>query len=237
MPQFVTIATFTYPSELAVIRARLEAEGIECNVRDELTAQVHNFYSNAIGGIKLQVSRQDAEKAIEILKENGYGALQETSTSPFWKKVNSRTEGMPFIEQYTPEVRLILLIAPVVVLLAFVIYYVTIPTTGEYLTDNSWCLLYVSYNGEEYPPSTTGLQLSGNWCTDKIVFSEGGEVKLPGFNSPAIAGQWDFADDGVRLSKLDTFQFILEGEYTINRGINKMELISDRTTIHCTKSW
>lgn len=237
MPQFVTIATFTYPSEFAVIRARLEAEGIECNVRDELTAQVHNFYSNAIGGIKLQVSHQDAEKAIEILEENGYGALQEISNSPFWKKVHSKTQVIPFIKQYTPEVRLIMLIAPVIMALAFVIYFATIPTTGEYLTENSWCLLYVTYNGEEYPPNTTGLQLSGNWCTDKIVFSEGGEVKLPGFNSPAIAGLWDFADDGVRLSKLDTFQFILEGEYTINRGINKMELISDRTTIHCTKSW
>src|SRR4051812_2015968 len=47
MSDLVTIKTFSYSTELAVIRARLESEGIECFVKDELTAQVNPFYSNA----------------------------------------------------------------------------------------------------------------------------------------------------------------------------------------------
>ena len=69
---FITVLTFSYPSEAAIIRGRLEAEGIECFVQDELTVQVNPFYSNAVGGVKLQVRESDLEQAVEILKEAGY---------------------------------------------------------------------------------------------------------------------------------------------------------------------
>jgi len=69
---FITVLTFNYPSEVAIIRSRLESEGIECFVQDELTVQVNPFISNAIGGIKLQVRESDLEQTIEILKETGY---------------------------------------------------------------------------------------------------------------------------------------------------------------------
>jgi DNA-directed RNA polymerase subunit RPC12/RpoP len=72
LDNFVTIMTFTYPMELAVLRGRLEADGIECRVLDELTVQVNPFYSNAIGGVKLQVRESDIQKAIGILIEGGY---------------------------------------------------------------------------------------------------------------------------------------------------------------------
>lgn len=67
--KLVTIATYTFPHEMAVSRSRLEASGIECFVQDELTAQVNNFYSNAIGGVKLQVKEEDAEAAVQLLKK------------------------------------------------------------------------------------------------------------------------------------------------------------------------
>ena len=70
--KFITVSTFTFASEVAVIRSKLESEGITCFVQDELTVQVTPFYSNAIGGVKLQVRESDLYKAIEILKEAGY---------------------------------------------------------------------------------------------------------------------------------------------------------------------
>ncbi|MDR1699560.1 MAG: DUF2007 domain-containing protein [Prevotellaceae bacterium] len=70
--KFVTVLTATYGYEIAVIRGRLESEGITCFAKDELTDQVNPFYSNAIGGIKLQVKESDLNQAIEILKETGY---------------------------------------------------------------------------------------------------------------------------------------------------------------------
>jgi hypothetical protein len=37
MEDFVTIATFAYPTELAVIQGRIESEGTKCYVKDEYT--------------------------------------------------------------------------------------------------------------------------------------------------------------------------------------------------------
>lgn len=67
MNKLVTIKTFTYPHEAYIVRGKLESEGIETFMKDELTVQVHNFYSNAVGGVKLQVLEKDVEKASSIL--------------------------------------------------------------------------------------------------------------------------------------------------------------------------
>lgn len=67
MEQLITIKTFTYPHEAYVIRGKLESEGIRTFLKDEMTVQVHNFYSNAVGGVKLQVFAEDAGKALHIL--------------------------------------------------------------------------------------------------------------------------------------------------------------------------
>lgn len=70
----VTIKTFTYPHEAYVVRGKLESEGIETFTKDEMTVQVHNFYSNAVGGVKLQVWEKDVPHAKEIL---GLGAEKQ----------------------------------------------------------------------------------------------------------------------------------------------------------------
>ncbi len=70
--EFITVLTATFGYEVAVIRGRLESEGITCFVQDELTVQVDPFLSNAIGGVKLQVRESDLEHAVEILKDAGY---------------------------------------------------------------------------------------------------------------------------------------------------------------------
>lgn len=67
MDKLVTIKTFTYPHEVYVIRGKLESEGIQTFLKDEMTVQVHNFYSNAIGGVKLQVPSEEVEKALSIM--------------------------------------------------------------------------------------------------------------------------------------------------------------------------
>ncbi|MBK9760967.1 MAG: DUF2007 domain-containing protein [Flavobacteriales bacterium] len=69
--EFITVAIFTLPHEMAVSRARLEWEGIECFAKDEHTVAAHPLYSNVIGGIKLQVRISDVARAREILFEAG----------------------------------------------------------------------------------------------------------------------------------------------------------------------
>lgn len=69
MQQWITIRTFTYPHEAYIVQGKLESEGIRTFLKDEMTVQVHNFYSNAIGGVKLQVPEEDVEKALALLGE------------------------------------------------------------------------------------------------------------------------------------------------------------------------
>ncbi len=66
--ELVTIATFSTAVEADLARARLESEGIECFLADEHTVTVNWLYSQAVGGVKLQVREADAQRAVEILK-------------------------------------------------------------------------------------------------------------------------------------------------------------------------
>jgi hypothetical protein len=72
MSTFVTIATFLQAHEVAIPKARLEAEGILCFVRDEYSMYLHPFFPGDGAGIKLQVAQEEAEKAARILKDSGY---------------------------------------------------------------------------------------------------------------------------------------------------------------------
>ena len=77
----------------------MESEGITCFVKDELTVQVNPFYSNAIGGVKLQVPESELNKAIEILKETGtindedLQSLEELPTLSEYSEVQQKSNG------------------------------------------------------------------------------------------------------------------------------------------------
>lgn len=72
MKNYQQLATFTYPADLAIARSLLESMNIECYVKDELTVQVHNFYSNAIGGISLEIPKDSFNAARSALIEGGF---------------------------------------------------------------------------------------------------------------------------------------------------------------------
>lgn len=77
MENWETILTFTYPPEAHMAQGFLESEGVESILKDEMTVQVQNFYSNAIGGVKLQVRDYDMEKAMTILESGGYSGMDK----------------------------------------------------------------------------------------------------------------------------------------------------------------
>lgn len=69
MNNFKTIAIFQYPSEYAVLKLLFEQEEIRYFFQNETMISVFPFYSNAIGGIRLQVHSEDVERAKEIIEE------------------------------------------------------------------------------------------------------------------------------------------------------------------------
>lgn len=65
---FKTIARFQYSSEAQIIKGRLEADGIQVFLTDNLTIDTDPLVSNAIGGVKLKVLSREAMKAQHILE-------------------------------------------------------------------------------------------------------------------------------------------------------------------------
>jgi len=78
MKNWKTVITFTQPHEAHIAKGVLESVGIVSIVRDDLTAQVNNFYSNAIGGVKVDIKESDLDKGITTLRNAGY-IIEDTS--------------------------------------------------------------------------------------------------------------------------------------------------------------
>ena len=79
--KFKTIARFQYSTEAQIIKGRLEAEGIQVFLSDNLTIDTDPLVSNAIGGVKLKVLSTDALEAQHILESiNKYSIDNEGNT-------------------------------------------------------------------------------------------------------------------------------------------------------------
>jgi Putative prokaryotic signal transducing protein len=63
----VTIRTCTLLVEAQTMQSVLTGSGIESFLPDELTIQNNWMWSNAIGGVRIQVNEEDAARAEEIL--------------------------------------------------------------------------------------------------------------------------------------------------------------------------
>lgn len=65
--QMVTIAVYGSPYEAGMAKSELESFGIPVFVADEFTIGAYNLYSNALGGVKVNVPASYVEEARQIL--------------------------------------------------------------------------------------------------------------------------------------------------------------------------
>jgi Zn ribbon nucleic-acid-binding protein len=61
------LKTFDNYFSANIILGRLQDAGINCFLKDEMSATIYPALNNAIGGIKLMVFENDAEDALELL--------------------------------------------------------------------------------------------------------------------------------------------------------------------------
>jgi hypothetical protein len=66
--ELVTVYTGLNPGAAELIRARLEAADFHPSIRNELAALSIDGYALAAGGITVQVPREEAENASELLR-------------------------------------------------------------------------------------------------------------------------------------------------------------------------
>lgn len=234
MEKFKTLTTFTFPTELAVAKSKLESEGIECRVLDEHTVQVHNFLSQAIGGVRLQVAESNLDRAWVILEKNG---LVEISRKPELSKVEKIVSGSKF--QKVIKLIIISLVTITIFLgtTGFIYMFLNSPTESELLTERNWCVAYIDYQNQEYLPYTISdkLQIRSIFeCNEKLNFHKNGYVQLPGFNSPKINGNWKLKNNIISVYKIDTLGFLFEREYEYKINRNELILSSDSLKIYCS---
>lgn len=77
----VTIRTFQNYFSAHIILTRLRASGIDCFLKDEFTVTVDPILSNAVGGIKLIVKKEQLEEANKLLGEFDE-AYRQTAVCP-----------------------------------------------------------------------------------------------------------------------------------------------------------
>lgn len=75
----ITIASFDNYIEAEIFRSRLESFNIKTYIADDNITTMNPLYSFAVGGVKVQVHRSDAERAYEVFRsiESGDYIIEE----------------------------------------------------------------------------------------------------------------------------------------------------------------
>lgn len=123
MDQWFTITTFIYPHEAHLAKNFLEAEGIEVFLKDEWTVQINNLYSNAIGGVKLQVRKIQYDRAWKLLVESGYIQIQPFQSNTYMDRIAKHTARLPLVGRLPPSLRFIIICG---ILLTIIVVFIVI---------------------------------------------------------------------------------------------------------------
>ena len=213
MKDWITILTFTYPHEAHLAKAKLESEGIDVQIKDELTVQVDNFYSNAIGGVKLLVHKTDFERANQILIDSGYIKPETETPNKLLKWIDKFTARFPLIGKTILEIRLITFIMTILILIAIPIVLLSIPSKFERLTEDSWCVNRIYYKGQELSPYTVRFRMTSQYenCSERMRFDKDGTARFPGFDTFSATVNWRLNRDSLVIYPPDTEKRLYSG--------------------------
>lgn len=236
MEPWVTVAAFMLPSELAVARGMLESEGIECRTQDEFTVQVHNLYSQAIGGIKLQVAMEQAELAKALLRKGGIlHDAPDPKEGMAWLRFVAWSDRVPVLRRLElPMARAMVLLALILLVVLVPIALASRPTVAELLVEGEWCVDRISHEGQEWVPNSTGFRMEMG-CAESIDLFEGGSISLPGFDTPGHMASWRYDGRYLWMEGADDLPKLFEGPFTVGVNERHLTLRSTGTVIHCTR--
>jgi hypothetical protein len=220
MDNWITIISFTYPHEAHLAKGKLESEGVEVIIKDELTVQVNNFYSNAIGGVKLLVRDFDYDNANQILVESGYIKEKISLPNKFWTRFDKLTSKLPLIGESIIELRLIIIVALILIIISIPIVFLSLPSTVEKLTENSWCVEKIYYKGQELIPNSLGIKMESYYdnCSEIMSFRENGIVDFPGINAYGERARWEIRNDSLIITS-----WSIDNNITIDTNLKIIE--------------
>lgn len=246
MENWIEIISFTLPQDAYLVKGRLESEGIDITLKDELTTQVYNFYSNAIGGVKLLVQEKDYDRAYKILVENKYIQVEEKKINKFLKNFDRLTSNLPFIGKSILELRLLITVTVFLIIIIVPIALLSLPSTSEKLTNNIWCTESIYLDGKKIKLNPYGIHFITrfNSCSESIEFRKNGEIIISGVGSYPILNNWELINDSIiiRQNNLHTdtttdkiivneWNSIFAGKYKLDISGNYIKMKSSRIII------
>ena len=89
LEQLVTVETFSSSWEAQLARACLEAEGIHSVIADEHFHRLYSALTSTLGGVRLQVRPEDAERAADLLRNRRplFYLVTEDDSQPVFEEV------------------------------------------------------------------------------------------------------------------------------------------------------
>src|SRR3954447_18622413 len=103
LSRLVTLETFSSPWEAQLALACLQAEGIEEVIADEHFCRLYGALSNALGGVRLQVRPEHADRAAELLRNRRpifYIVKEEEEAGPVMGEPAEEPEALVAIARF-----------------------------------------------------------------------------------------------------------------------------------------
>ena len=91
--KMVTIGSYSTPYEANMVKSQLESAGIPVFIADEFTIGMNWLYSNALGGVKVQVPESLALEAQELLATEFETPLTRDLTTATCPQCGSKNTG------------------------------------------------------------------------------------------------------------------------------------------------
>ncbi|MDA7502076.1 DUF2007 domain-containing protein [Chitinophagales bacterium] len=124
MNDWILLATFYQPSEMWVIRGKLDSEGIATKVKDELTIQTDPLLSAAMGGVKLYVQKKDVAIAEALFWEADMNQFISDSDprNSLNKWIDDKSKKIPLLGEMTFAIRFVFFALALVILTSLLLY-------------------------------------------------------------------------------------------------------------------
>ena len=129
MAEWVTVYKEQNFTNAHLIKSFLEFDDIEVQLLDELTTQTGSIYFAASGGVRIQVQEPDVTKALQILKEKGYGNPDVDKSNQLFNSLGKFSKKIPFLKKMQIEVAVFTLASIAVSLVLIVIFLLTREST------------------------------------------------------------------------------------------------------------
>ena len=127
MDNLTTVISFSLSHDAHFAKGKLQSEGIEVFIKDELTTHVNPLYSGAIGGVKLQVRSADVDAVHRILVDLRYIREHTYKPNNMLMKLDKWTCHWPLVGRLGDELRLLVIIAVVYAIVVVMIVLVALP--------------------------------------------------------------------------------------------------------------